>query len=123
MKMSNVSSGPASGARASIYELKWSKADKAVAQKAFDLALDREFDAVIREARDRAARAREPDDLWNLERFLNKSRKEIDRKYDYRYSQLTFVFGILVREGRLSLDELRGLSENKLDYIRRMVSL
>jgi len=28
-------------------------------------------------------------DLWNLEHYLTQRRKEIDRKYDYRYSQLT----------------------------------
>jgi len=41
-------------------------------------------------------------DLWNPESYLTQSRREIDRKYDYRQSVLTEVLGKLVREGRLS---------------------
>jgi hypothetical protein len=37
---------------------------------------------------------------------------------DYRYSQLTNVFGKLLHERRLGDEELRGLRENKLKSIR-----
>jgi hypothetical protein len=57
-------------------------------------------------------------DLWDLEHYLTERRKEIDRKYDYRYSRLTQVFGRLLYEGRLREDELRGLREDKLKSIR-----
>ena len=30
--------------------------------------------------------------MWALEDFLRTRRVDIDRKYDYRYSQLIFVF-------------------------------
>jgi hypothetical protein len=53
-----------------------------------------------------------------LEHYLTQRRKEIDRKYDYRYSQLTQVFGRLLYEKRLREEELRGLDENKLKPIR-----
>jgi len=106
-----------------IRHLNWSKTEKAIAQKAFNLALDREFEEVIQEAKGRAAKLAEPDDLWSLERFLTRRRKEIDRRYDYRYSELPFVFGCLIREGRLSLEDLRGLGEDKLDYVRRLISV
>jgi hypothetical protein len=53
-----------------------------------------------------------------LESYLTQSRKKIDRKYDYRYSVLTDVFGKLVREGRLSEEELAGLGEDRLKSIR-----
>jgi len=53
-----------------------------------------------------------------LEHYLTQRRKEIDRKYDYRYSELTHVFGRLLRESRLSEEELRGLREDKLKAIR-----
>jgi len=36
--------------------------------------------------------------MWDLEHHLTERRKEIDRKYDYRYSQLDLVFGRLLRE-------------------------
>jgi hypothetical protein len=53
-----------------------------------------------------------------LEHYLTERRKEINRKYDYRYSQLTHVFGKLLSEGRVSEEELRGLGEDKLKPIR-----
>jgi hypothetical protein len=52
-----------------------------------------------------------------LEHYLTERRKEIDRRYDYRYSQLTHVFGRLLYEGRVSEEELRGLCEDKLKSI------
>ena len=57
-------------------------------------------------------------DLWDLEHHLTQRRKEIDRKYDYRYSHLTHVFGKLLQERRLGEEELRGLREDKLKSIR-----
>jgi len=53
-----------------------------------------------------------------LEHYLTQRRKEIDRKYDYRYSQLTHVFGRLLYEERLRQEELCGLREDKLKPIR-----
>ena len=57
---------------------------------------------------------------WDLEHYLTEHRTEIDRKYDYRYSQLTHVFGRLLYEGRVSEEELRGLCEDKLKSIRSL---
>jgi hypothetical protein len=65
-----------------------------------------------------AARIAAPAELWELEEFLSKRRKEIDRKYDYRYSVLPMVFAVLIREGRLNEEELQGLGEDKLNPIR-----
>ena len=61
-------------------------------------------------------------DLWGLEHYLTNRRKEIDRKYDYRYSQLTHVFGRLLYEKRLREEELRGLREDKLKLIRSIAN-
>ena len=35
-----------------------------------------------------ASQIQQSSDLWDLEHYLTERRKEIDRKYDYRYSQL-----------------------------------
>ena len=59
-----------------------------------------------------------PDDLWDLERYLTQRRKDIDRRYDFRTSRLTQVFGILLSEHRISEEELRGLGEDKRKAIR-----
>ena len=56
--------------------------------------------------------------LCDLQEYLTERRKEIDRKYDYRYSHLTQVFGRLLYETRVSEEELRGFSEDKLKTIR-----
>jgi Photoprotection regulator fluorescence recovery protein len=96
----------------------WSRSEKAVARTAFDAALTRELQELMQEAKQMANQIHEPADLWDLEHFLTQRRKEIDRKYDYRYSQLTQVFGRLLHESRLSEEELRGLCEDKLQSIR-----
>ena len=84
-------------------EPSWSRSEKVVARTAFDAALRRELQGVMQEAKQMASRIKEPADLWDLERYLTQRRKEIDRKYDYRYSQLTQVFGRLLCEKRLSV--------------------
>ena len=104
-------------------DLKWSSAEKAIARQAFDLALSRELDAVIREAKDRAARIAQPSEVWDLERYLTQRRKDIDRLYDYRYSMLPLVFGNLLRQARLAEQDLHGLAEDKLAFIRSYASL
>ena len=101
----------------------WSKSEKAIARTAFDAALKQEFHQVIQEAKQKASQIKEPEDLWDLEHYLTERRKEIDRKYDYRYSQLTQVFGRLLHEGRLSEEELRGLRDDKLKSIRSFAEL
>jgi Photoprotection regulator fluorescence recovery protein len=95
----------------------WSKSEKAIARKAFDAALKQELHEVIQQAKQMASRIQEPSDLWDLENYLTERRERIDRKYDYRYSQLTLVFGRLLRENRIGEEELRGLREDKLESI------
>ncbi|MGB6676992.1 MAG: hypothetical protein WBE44_09900 [Terriglobales bacterium] len=99
-------------------EKTWSKLEKAVARAAFDAALGQELHEVIQEVKKMANEIQQSSDLWDLEFYLTQRRKEIDRKYDYRYSQLLHVFGRLLHEGRLREEELRGLREDKLDAIR-----
>jgi hypothetical protein len=116
-----VANSPDSAAQNVIpmYELKWSHAEKTVARRAFDLALGKELEALLQEAKGRAARIEEPSELWDLESCLTERRREIDRRYDYRYSILPLVFAQLLRDGRLTEDDLHGLGQEKLDLIRR----
>ena len=99
-------------------DLHWSPKEKTIARRAFDRALHRELEATIQEARQMAARIKEPDELWKLERHLTQRRKEIDAKYEFKYSVLLLVLADLVREGRISPDELHGLGADKLRIIR-----
>jgi hypothetical protein len=53
-----------------IRHLKWSHAEKQIARKAFELALDREFKSVIQRAKHMAGKIEQPTDLWELERHV-----------------------------------------------------
>jgi hypothetical protein len=47
----------------------------------------------MQEAKEIAGQIKQPSDLWDLQEYLTQRRKEIDHKYNYRYSHLTHVFG------------------------------
>ena len=98
--------------------LPWSQAEKRIARKAYNTALHRELEGVITEVKERVRRMDKPGHLWELEAFLTRRRKEIDRQYDFRYSVLPVVFANLIAAGRLSEQDLEGLREDKLAPIR-----
>lgn len=99
---------------------KWSAKEKLAARRAFNLALDRELAAVTQEVKQRAERIKEASDLWEMETWLTEQRERIDLTFDFRYSVLARVFATLLRERRISLGELRGLAQEKLDTIERL---
>jgi len=101
----------------------WSPSEKRLARKLFDNALQRELADLVMDFRKRAEAVQTPDEMWKLRRFLEQAEREVEEKYDYRYSQLLFVFGRLVREGRISISQLQELSAEKLSYVRKIVSL
>jgi hypothetical protein len=103
---------------ATMRGLKWSPQGKVIARRAFDRALQQELDAVIESTKRMAAKIGHVSEVWKLERYLTQLRKEIDRKYQYKYSTLVFLFADLIREGKLNAEELQGLAEDKLRYIR-----
>ena len=103
--------------------LKWSESEKRLSRRVYEAALEAELAEVMAEFKSRATAVRTPEEMWALEGYLAQRRRELDGKYDYRYSQLLFVFGRLVREGRVKLEQLEGFSEDKLSCIERIVSL
>ncbi len=110
-------SGPASD-YPSIRDLKWSPEEKSIARNAFSAAFQRELDAVMSHAKKMVNSMEQPEDLWELEAYLTRTRKKVDSKYDYRYSVLPLVFANLLQEGLLKAGELESLGEDKLAYIR-----
>lgn len=118
--MSTPSQSPVHYGYASASDTTWSRSEKAIARKAFDAALKRELHELMQEAKQIAGQIKQPSDLWDLQEYLTQRRKEIDRKYDYRYSDLTQVFGRLLYETRVSEEELRGFSKDKLNTIRSL---
>lgn len=71
----------------------------------------------------RAKNAKTPQDMWAIQAYLARSQRDIEAKYDYRYSQLVMVFGRLLREKRIEEPQLSGLAEEKLACIRAIASL
>lgn len=103
------------------YKFKWSQAEKTVARRAFEQSLKREFEKLIVETKRRAGEIEQIDDVWSLAEYVFDRRREIDSRYDYRYSVLPSVFADLVKEGRLRESDLAGLDDDKLAEIRRLV--
>jgi hypothetical protein len=116
--MSSPSRSPIHYGYASTSDMNWSRSEKAIARQAFDAALRRELRELVQEAKEIAGQIKQPSDLWDLQEYLTQRRKEIDHKYNYRYSHLTQVFGRLLYETRVSEQELHGFSEDKLKTIR-----
>jgi hypothetical protein len=90
-----------------------------IARRAFESARLRELDEVIRQAKTKADKTSDPDQLWRLERWLTERREDINETYDYRYSVLPMVFAKLIYRKTLSEDELIGLGAEKIEEIRR----
>ena len=57
--------------------IKWSKAEKKTARKAFDLAYNRECAALIKRIQSKAEKLSVPDDIWNLHDFMMKEIRNI----------------------------------------------
>jgi len=96
----------------------WSKSQKKRARELFDLARNREYAALYEEIN--SLQVTTPDEVWKFRERLNRKAREMDRKYDYRYSQLLFVFAELVNGGYLALDELSVLGAEKWGAIKTM---
>jgi Photoprotection regulator fluorescence recovery protein len=103
--------------------LKWSESEKKLARRVFEAALEAELAEIMASFKAKASAVGTPDELWSMREFLETSQREVQRKYDYRYSQLILVFAGLVRAGRIKEEQLRGLSEEKLSHIRHIVSV
>jgi hypothetical protein len=106
-----------------MHDLAWSAAEKKIARRAYEEAVEAALSKLVIDFKARAAAATTPADVWAIQDYLSQKRGEFDEMFDYRYSQLIFVFARLIREGHLDEARLHGLSEEKLQMIRRLVSL
>ena len=106
-----------------MHDLKWSESEKKLSRRVFETALQAELAEIVAKFKEKASAVTSPDEMWAVQEFLATERRDVEQKYDYRYSQLILVFARLVREGRIAEEQLHGLSEEKLSYIRRIVTL
>ena len=102
---------------------KWSKKEKSIARSAFDEAYKKECHQIIGKLKAKARKLSNPEDIWDFHDYLSEIRKEINNKYDYRYSVLIMVFAHLLRQQWLKIDDLEGLSVDKLDRIKSLANI
>ena len=98
----------------------WSPDEQQVARRAFDLAYEREIGVLIDTLRQRAGCISSLDAIWDLHDYLSFKRHDMDGRFDFRYPSLLFVFASFLRDGLLNLQELEGLSPDKLAKISAM---
>lgn len=106
-----------------MHDFKWTDSERKAARLVFDAALERELAAVLSVLKEMAWAASTPEEMWKIEEYLGRQRREIDAKYDFRYSQLIHVFGRLLRERRIEEEELLPLSPDKRACIVQIASL
>lgn len=99
--------------------VRWTAAEKKVARRAFDQALERHLSAIIAEAKRMMANVVSSSDLWGVEAYLTESRKTVDRIYQFRYSDLLRVFSVLMRDEWLHEADLVGLQSERIADIKR----
>ncbi|MCS3448886.1 MULTISPECIES: hypothetical protein [Bradyrhizobium] len=104
-------------------DLQWSPAEKKIARKAYDSAVECALAKVMVEFKSRAVAAATPSEMWEVGAYLHQQRGELDEMFDYRYSQLPLVFARLIREQHLDEALLAGLSDEKRQVIRSILSL
>jgi hypothetical protein len=102
--------------------IKWSKTEKIVARRVFEAAYQKECAAIAAKLKEMIAVAAEPGGLWRIHDYLTKQRDQTDKKYDYRYSVLIFVFAMLLKEGWLNEADLQGLQEDKIEKIKYLAN-
>lgn len=101
----------------------WKDSEKKIARRVFEAALQSELADIMAKLKASAANAKWPDDMWEIQAYLVHAQRDIESKYDYRYSQLELVFGRLLREKRIEEQDLNGLADEKLANILRIAGL
>lgn len=102
---------------------RWTDREKKIARRAFELALQTELKNFIAEFKAKANSVTEVGEVWEVRDWLNSRGQEIDGDFDYRYSVLISVFARLVRSGKIDLNTLAGLDEQKLQEIMYIAQL
>lgn len=100
-------------------KMEWSKREKEIARQAFKAAYLRECMSALEVVRNMVALIDEPTGLWELSDYLMNKRREIDEKYDNRYSVLPIVFARSIEEGWMEYEDLASISDEKLEQIRQ----
>lgn len=102
--------------------MNWSPTEKKIARAAFDKAYAEEMKFIQLNLIKKIRNIQEAKDVWEVHDYLTDERKQVARKYDYRYSELIVVFARLLGEGFINKKDLDGLSKDKMAAIERIVA-
>ncbi|MFM7313295.1 MAG: hypothetical protein ACKO0M_09030 [Cyanobium sp.] len=98
----------------------WSDTEQAIARTAFEKAYARAVSRLVASVQTQAAGLSDAHSVWALHDFLSIERHTIEGRFDFRLDGILFVFASLVKDQLLQLDELDGLSADKLAKVTAM---
>ena len=98
----------------------WSEAEQAIAKEAFERAYGRAIDQLIKNVRSCSDTLSSAEDVWALHDFLSSERHTMEGRFDFRLDGILFVFASLIKDDLLKLDELDGLTAEKLSKVAAM---
>jgi len=101
--------------------MKWNTKEKKEARELYELAIQRDYERLMDNIKKRVPKS--PEDVWQLQKYLNEQAKEFDRVYQFRYGYILETFVYLVRKGILKKEELQPLGEEKFLYISDLLKI
>jgi hypothetical protein len=98
----------------------WSESEQAIAKDAIDRAYGRAITHLISSVKRRSESLTTAEAVWDLHDFLSIERHTIEGRFDFRLDGILFVFASLVKDDLLLIEELEGLTADKLSKIAAM---
>ena len=98
----------------------WSEIEQGIAKQAFERAYGRAIHQLINAVKTRSERLNSAQAVWDLHDFLSIERHSMEGRFSFRLDGILFVFASLVKDELLQLDELDGLTSDKLAKIAAM---
>jgi hypothetical protein len=99
----------------------WSPEEKKAARVIFDRASARARAEVIE--RHRSKKISTIEELWAYELEIREWRRDFQMTFQYTYSALDACFGLALRRGWLTSNDLRGLREERVARIKAIANL
>ncbi len=98
----------------------WSKKEKVIARKAFELAYDAKCQKIIENIEKH--NLRESKDIWELGNYIKTQEKQVDQLFEYAYSKFILTFALFIKEHLITIKDLDGLKEDKIKKITQILN-
>ena len=98
----------------------WTDSEQTIARAAFETAYNRAVMQLVASVQSKASNLGDVSSVWALHDFLSIERHTIEGRFDFRLEGILFVFASLVKDELLQLQELEGLTADKLAKISAM---